>query len=135
MSLAREVNRFILRKLEPAEVLIDSKLNAIQFLGNTEPFIQHAPDKASLNLLNITRDPLRLELRTMIQRVKKQQSVGKKEYLYLDGDREACLTLEVSPLTYEDNLYLLIQFSPTSGYGKLTSRTDTMRCCVRKTCD
>jgi two-component system CheB/CheR fusion protein len=111
-TLQREVDRFLLRKLDPAAVLVDDEFNVVQFRGNTKPFIEHHPGKASLNLRRMTRDTLRLDLRSLLQRAEKQQALQKKDHLYFEDGAERSLTLEVSPLQFDQEKFFLIQFIP-----------------------
>ncbi|MFO7982084.1 MAG: hypothetical protein R6V08_01360, partial [Desulfuromonadales bacterium] len=40
--LQREVDRTLLRSLEPAALVVDSDLEVIQFRGRTRPFLEHS---------------------------------------------------------------------------------------------
>jgi two-component system CheB/CheR fusion protein len=87
-KLLREVDRFLLRSLDPAAVVVDSELNVVQFRGNTAPFIEPQPGKATLNLLRITGDTLRLDLQTLLRKTQEQGAPQTQEHLYREGDRE-----------------------------------------------
>ncbi|HKL27581.1 MAG TPA: CheR family methyltransferase, partial [Desulfuromonadales bacterium] len=113
-NLHREVDRFLLRKLDPAALLVDDDWNVVEFRGDTSPFIEHPPGKASLNLLKMTRNMLRADLRTLLQRAKQQESTQRKEGLPLDGPQSRQFTLEVSPLEFDQESFYLVRFMPAT---------------------
>ncbi|MGE4542513.1 MAG: CheR family methyltransferase [Pedobacter sp.] len=111
-KLQREVDRFLLRRLDPVAVVVDSALNVVQFRGHTAPFIDPQPGKATLNLLRITRDTLRLDLQALLRKTQEQGTTQVREHLYREADRECSLTLEASPLQLDQELFFLIRFIP-----------------------
>jgi two-component system CheB/CheR fusion protein len=70
-ELQRRVDQVILAKHAPPGVVVDADLKVLQFRGHTAPYLEHTGGQPSLNLLKMTRGGVGLELRKLIQKVKK----------------------------------------------------------------
>src|SRR5712692_1324466 len=57
-DLYREVDRILLRRYVPPAVLINEKLDILQFRGRTSPYLEPSPGEASLNLTRMAREGL-----------------------------------------------------------------------------
>ena len=65
-DLHEKVDRVILTRHSPDGVLIDSRMDVVQFRGQTGPFFEHQPGTASLNLLKMVREELSLDVRRAV---------------------------------------------------------------------
>ncbi len=83
IDLQKEADRIVLNSYAPAGVITSYDLEILQFRGQTSAYLEPAPGRASLNLLKMVRENLRLELRTAIQQVKKQNIPVRKEGLQI----------------------------------------------------
>ncbi len=83
LDLQKEADRLVLNRYAPVGVITSYDLEILQFRGQTSPYLEPAPGRASLNLLKMVRESLRLELRTAIQQVKKQDMPVRKEGLQI----------------------------------------------------
>jgi two-component system CheB/CheR fusion protein len=70
-DLQKKVDQIILAKHSPPGVVIDEELKVLQFRGHTAPFLEHSSGQPSLSLLKMTRGGLGIEIRKLIQKVKK----------------------------------------------------------------
>lgn len=104
----REAERVMVNLFAPPGVLVDASLNILQFHGATEPFLAAASGKASLNVLKMARDTLRLPLRAAINRVRKTHDAIRREKVRLDGDQQ--ISLRVIPLRNVRTGHFLILF-------------------------
>ena len=66
LDVQREADRLVLAEYAPPGVVITDDLVVLQFRGRTGPFLEPAPGVASLDLLRMVRDELRLPLRQAI---------------------------------------------------------------------
>jgi two-component system, chemotaxis family, CheB/CheR fusion protein len=117
LEMQKQADRIVLNQYAPVGVIINSDLDILQFRGQTSPYLQPAPGRASLNLLKMAKADLRLELRTAIHQAKKQQQPMAKEGLQLrDDDRVRQVKIDVipfkSPVTPE--IYFLVLFQDIS---------------------
>ena len=55
-------------RTHPAAVLVDENLEVLQFRGETDAYLEHTSDEATLNLLQLTRSGLDAELRKLVAR-------------------------------------------------------------------
>ncbi|MDT8443433.1 MAG: CheR family methyltransferase [Desulfuromonadales bacterium] len=111
-NLEREVELLLLRKYNRAAVVVDRDLKIRHFRGDTGSFLQPVPGKATLDLLKMVRDPLRLELQTLIHLACKDGESKCREGLDVQLDEgERLVQLEVIPFSAgEDQQFFLVEF-------------------------
>lgn len=113
LEMQREADRIVLNQYAPSGVIVNAELDILQFRGQTNSYLELAPGKASLNLLNLAKADLRLELRTAIHQVNQQKtSVSRFGLPLIDGDRTRQINLHVLPFQTSDASadYFLILF-------------------------
>jgi two-component system CheB/CheR fusion protein len=99
-DLQREADRTLLGHCAPPGVVVSDDLTVVQFRGQTGPYLEPAPGTASLDLLRLVREELRVELRATIERARQS---GKPEQSHRRAFRieqapERQVVLEVLPL-------------------------------------
>lgn len=73
LDVQREADRLVLAAYAPPGVVITDDLAVIQFRGRTGPFLEPAPGMASLDLLRMVREDLRLPVRRAIDEARTNQ--------------------------------------------------------------
>jgi two-component system CheB/CheR fusion protein len=113
-NLQTLTDKILLLKYKPAAVVVDRDLNLLHFRGDTGPYLQPMQGKASLNLLKMVHDDLRMELRTLLHRAQKEQSSQCRGGLRVTlDDITRALALEVTPFSGRNDTPLyLVQFDP-----------------------
>ncbi|MBD1809684.1 PAS domain-containing protein [Microcoleus sp. FACHB-SPT15] len=87
MELQREADRIVLNYYAPAGVVVDMNLEILQFRGQTSPYLEPAPGRATLNLLRMAKEELRRELQTGIYQARQQKLSIKREGIQVrEGD-------------------------------------------------
>ena len=71
LDIQKEAERIILSDFAPPGVIINEEMNILHFRGQTNRYIQPAQGAASLNLLRMAAEPLRLNIRTAINRARR----------------------------------------------------------------
>jgi two-component system CheB/CheR fusion protein len=66
----READRLLLARFTPPSVLVNDRLDIVQFRGHTGPFLEPAQGAASLNVLKMAREGLLPDLRAAINDAK-----------------------------------------------------------------
>ena len=90
LELQREADRIVLNYYAPAGVVVDPNLEILQFRGQTSPYLEPTPGRASLNLLRMAKEELRRELQTAIYQARQQKQSVKREGIQVkDGDATA----------------------------------------------
>lgn len=111
-DLQRVVEHWLLSKYDPAVVVIDRQLQIRHFRGDTGPYLQPVPGKASLDLMKMVRDDLRIELRSLIHLAHKGGQPQRREDLLVQlpaGER--LVSLEVQPVDIEgEQPFSMIEF-------------------------
>lgn len=88
-ELHKAADRIVLNQYAPVGVVIDAQLEILQFRGQTGAYLGPSPGRASLNLLNMAKAGLRLELQAAIQQAKQTSQATRKEGILLrDRDRD-----------------------------------------------
>ena len=109
----READRILLARYAPAGVIVDEKDDIVEFRGETEPYLEHAGGRASLNVFKMARKGLLLEIRRAMQEARKTNAPARKEGLSLrHRGHVRRLDLEAVPLrgSLEKGRSLLVLF-------------------------
>lgn len=98
-DVQREADRTVLNRYSPAGVVIDEYMTIVQFRGHTGPYLEPAPGIASLNLLNMLREGLLVEVRTAITLAKSEHTPVRREKLLVrEGENFRPVNVEVLPI-------------------------------------
>src|SRR5262249_36304821 len=71
IDLQKIADQILLNRYVPASVMVNDKLEIVQFIGQTGRFLDPTPGDASLNLLKMVKTGLQLELRLAFPKVKR----------------------------------------------------------------
>jgi two-component system CheB/CheR fusion protein len=98
-EVPREADRLLLARYGPAGVVVDEGLDILEFRGDTDPFLEHAHGQASLNLIQMARKGLLVELRQAIEEARKKDAPSRKEGLRIRYRGQVRnVSLEVIPI-------------------------------------
>ena len=106
--LERLADQTVLSRYAPVGVMVDEDLEILQFRGQTSAYLKPAPGKASLNLLKMAHPSLRLELRSLISRVKQQDIPVSRDEIEMEGG--VIVKIDVIPLALTEIRYFLVLF-------------------------
>jgi two-component system, chemotaxis family, CheB/CheR fusion protein len=81
VDLQKAAEQLLLNRYAPASVMVNEKLDIVQFIGQTGRFLDPAPGDASLSLLRMVKSGLHLELRLAFQRVRKDGTTRREGIL------------------------------------------------------
>ncbi|HEY9761068.1 MAG TPA: chemotaxis protein CheB [Trichocoleus sp.] len=112
-NLQKEADQIVLERYAPVGVVINHEFEILHFRGQTSPYLEPASGRASLNLLKMAKESLRLELRTAIHQAKQQDVSIRKEGLRIcEQEQIRQISLEVSPLKARgiEERYFLVLF-------------------------
>jgi len=111
-NLSNAFDAILLSKYVPASVIINYDLEILQFRGSTSLYLQHAPGRASFNILRMAHIEITFELRNAIHHaIKTKQTVHKMGIEMkrdLDGNTIQIVNIEVTPLKVEGEEPLLV---------------------------
>jgi two-component system, chemotaxis family, CheB/CheR fusion protein len=116
-DIKKEAERIILSKYAPAGVVVNERLEILDFHGHTGIYLEHSQGEASLNLLKMAREGLKLPLRTVIHEAKRQGTPVRTEGLRVKSDGQLReMNLEVFPVKapHPGEGYFLILFEDTT---------------------
>ncbi len=116
IDIEKEAEKLLLSRYVPANVLINSDLEILQFRGETAHYLQPSSGRASLNLLKMVRDELEFELRNAIYQAKKKRRPIQKASLQINVNGNThTIDLEVVPIkTQTTQDHFLILFKDTT---------------------
>jgi two-component system CheB/CheR fusion protein len=99
LTLESEIDRILMNRYVPPGVVVNGDMDIIIFQGNTAPFIAPSSGEASLNLLKMVREELKLELQTAIYLAKKQKAPVRREGILLRHNGETKeVNIELIPM-------------------------------------
>jgi len=112
-NIEKAADRLLLRNYMPAGIVIDGRMQVLQFRGHTAPYLEHAPGAASLNALKMVREELAFPLRSAIARAVKHRRPAHKEFVWTRTNGQKChFKLEVVPfkVPLAKETFLLVLF-------------------------
>jgi two-component system, chemotaxis family, CheB/CheR fusion protein len=112
-DVQREADRLLLSKYVPSAVVVNDDLEILQTRGRTNRYLELPTGRASLNLLKMARPGLLYELRSLIEKARKNSIPVSKDGLVLeDGDASVTLRLEIIPFRTpaRDQRHFLVLF-------------------------
>jgi two-component system CheB/CheR fusion protein len=118
-EVPREADRILLARYGPPGVVVDEALNIIEFRGDTNPFLEHAHGQATLNLIQMARKGVLVELRQAIEEAREKRRPSRKEGLQIRyRGRLHKLNVEAIPIqgraTAEHCLLILFEMDTAS---------------------
>lgn len=116
-DLWTEASHRLMERYSLAGVIVDERLDILQFHGNTEPYLRLPSGKASLNLLDMTREGLALELQTAIYEAKiSNMAVGKDGLRVRYDGQTRDVNVEIVPIKGPANeAFYFILFKDVTG--------------------
>jgi two-component system CheB/CheR fusion protein len=85
-DLQKIADQILLNRFVPASVVVNEKLEVVQFIGQTGRFLDPMPGDATLDLLKLVKGGLQLELRLAFQKARRTGKTRKEGVLLeLDG--------------------------------------------------
>ena len=142
LDLQKKADAIVLSRYAAVGVITNYDLEIVQFRGDSSLYLKPAPGKASLNLLRMLREGLRLEVRTAIQQVKKQDVALRKEGLqFWENELLRLVNVDIIPFQFRalEERYFLILFedmvaapegeisNEKTGHGKPTTEKEVAR--------
>lgn len=97
-DLQKKVDRLIADGYAPISVVIDDKMQVLQLRGEIDRYLKLVSGVANLNLFNLVRQGLMVELRAAIHQAQRQEMpVIKNGLCIVEGDRQRVVNLQVIP--------------------------------------
>ncbi|HVX60782.1 MAG TPA: chemotaxis protein CheB, partial [Pirellulales bacterium] len=87
-----EANRLLLERYAPPGVIVDAKLQIIEFRGQTHPYLTPAPGAASFNLLKMVQEGLSQAVRSAVHEAQQNHVTVRKEGLHVRVDSQLLVT-------------------------------------------
>jgi two-component system CheB/CheR fusion protein len=99
LDLEREADRIVWERYAHSGIVVNNALQILHFRGDTSPYLQPAPGRATLSLMRMLREELQLELRAAVQEARKTGRSVRRESIPLKHDQqERAVSIEVRPL-------------------------------------
>jgi len=117
-DVQREADRLLLSRYVPSAVVVTDDLEILQSRGRTSRFLELPTGKASLNLLKMARPGLVYELRSLLEKARKNSIPAVKDNVIVqDEEGKMSLKLEVVPFRSptRDQRHFLVLFEEIDG--------------------
>ena len=116
-NIAELAKRMLLQSYAPASVITDLKGNILYVHGETGKYLRPAPGQASLNVIDMAREGLQLDLRTAVQSAASQgaPTLNRALLVKTNGDFQR-VSFSVRPVTGSNSVedLLLLSFQDTA---------------------
>ena len=110
-SVHDEASRMLLQRYGPASVVVDDKLQIVQFRGQTGPFLEPASGEPTLDLLKMAREGLLFPMRTALQKARlKHHAVREEGVSVRRNGGWHDVNIEVVPLSSGGGRHFLVTF-------------------------
>ncbi|HXJ89064.1 MAG TPA: chemotaxis protein CheB [Candidatus Binatia bacterium] len=112
-DVQREADRLLLQKYVPSAVVVNDELEILQSRGRTSRYLELPTGRASLNLLKMARSGLLYELRSLIEKARRNSVVVSKDGITVeDANERFKVSVEVVPFRTpaRDQRHFLILF-------------------------
>ncbi|PSB31868.1 CheR family methyltransferase [Stenomitos frigidus] len=97
-DLQKKVDQLIANHYAPVGVVIDDQMQVLQLRGDIDRYLKLVSGVANLNLFNLVRDGLLVELRAAVYQAQRQGVPCRKDGLRLEeGDQARLVNLQVIP--------------------------------------
>jgi two-component system, chemotaxis family, CheB/CheR fusion protein len=136
-DLQKMMDQLILSYYAPTSVVINSKMEVLHLRGTVDRYLKLSAGAANLNIFNLVRDGLLIELRAAIYQAQRQEMlVSKKAVPIRDSDDSRIVNLHVIPFQApsSNERHLLVLFEevpaidvPPSSSNPQTSQSDLER--------
>jgi two-component system, chemotaxis family, CheB/CheR fusion protein len=111
-DLQEKVDRLIADRYTPIGVVVDDKMQVLQLQGEIDRYLKLVAGAANLNLFNLIKSNLLVELRAAIDRAKQHNLPVTKNGLHLEEhDRSSSFNLQVIPFnipTAQERRFLIL---------------------------
>ncbi|MGC2245407.1 MAG: chemotaxis protein CheB [Terriglobales bacterium] len=138
VDVQREADRLLLSKSVPSAVVVTEAFEIVQSRGKTSRFLELPTGRASLNLLKMARPGLLYELRTLLEKARKNSIPVLKEGIVLeDGTGNATVRVEVIPFRtpVRDQRHFLVLFEETAPAKPIPDRKASFGRSAREAAD
>lgn len=118
MELEKTAERLVLSEYGPAWVIVNENFEILHTRGDTSPYLQLAPGRATLALLKMARECLRGELRKLLAKIKSEDSLIQSTAFQENAGRDIrTIRLEVRrlPGSADQSSRFLVLFFTTAG--------------------
>jgi two-component system CheB/CheR fusion protein len=113
LDLPSLADRIVLDQYAPVGIIINNDFEILHFRGQTSPYLEPPPGRATLNLLKMAKEGLKLELRTALHQAKKREVSVRKEGLQIrERDQVRQVNIDVIPFKARglEERYFLVLF-------------------------
>ena len=108
-DLDAETDRILLSRFSPASILINKDLQMVRFNGDTARYLQPASGKATLDILKMVKDEIVFELRSLLNKLKKNSEPIKKENIHITLSNVLCeISIELIPVKAAAGFCLIV---------------------------
>ncbi|MBC7950188.1 MAG: PAS domain-containing protein [Chitinophagaceae bacterium] len=116
-DVQKEADRIVVSKYAPPGVIINSKLDIVQFRGRTGVYLEPASGMPSVNLLKMARNGLFSGLRAAVNQAKEENVIVRREDLrILNNGHSHQVNVDVVPISgpFHKSEYFLVLFQDSA---------------------
>ncbi|MGV0028242.1 CheR family methyltransferase [Phormidesmis priestleyi] len=127
-DLQKKMEQLILSHYAPTGVAINHKMEVLQLRGDIDRYLKFVPGVVNLNLFNLVREGLLVELRAAIYQAQRQALPVRKNGLRIEeGNRSRVVNLQVIPFQAppSEDAHFLVLFEEAAAIANRSSFDDS----------
>ncbi|MDB9527738.1 chemotaxis protein CheB [Oscillatoria sp. CS-180] len=109
-SIQQWADQIVLNRYAPVGIVINDRLDILQFRGETSPFLRPPLGEPSFNLLKMIRPSLLNEVRSAIEQAKQRSVTIRRQNLRIEETQTVGVSLEVIPFNVSQGRCFLVLF-------------------------
>ena len=112
-SLSGITEKMLLANYAPACAIVNNKGDAVYFSGNTGRYLQPSPGEANLNIIDMAREGLKTDLRSLLTKGRKSKKTETQKNIKVKTNgNEQLIDINIQPLVEAglDDTYWMITF-------------------------
>ncbi len=129
-NLAGLTEKMLLADYAPACAIINGKGDALYFSGNTGKYLQPSPGEAKLNIIDMAREGLKIDVQSLIYKGKKSgKSETRKNVKVRTNASEQMIDLTIRPMvqTAVEDDYWMVTFKDVKAAPRKMDETSTKK--------
>ena len=129
-SLAGITEKMLLTNYAPACTIVNSKGDAVYFSGNTGKYLQPSPGEAKLNIIDMAREGLKTDLRSLLSKGRKSKKTETRKNIKVKTNgNEQLIDLSLRPLAEVglDDEYWMFTFEDVAMISEKVAETNAKK--------
>ncbi|WP_019895765.1 CheR family methyltransferase [Hydrogenovibrio halophilus] len=114
-TIAHKLEQTLLNDMVPVAIVVDKSGQILHIRGDVNRYLNFPQGRIDTNMLTLARDDIKVDLRALMEKAKKDGEASSQALFYKDSDQDMVLFLSIKRMRFSEshnNLYV-VAFIPT----------------------